>query len=76
MASPNRLDIRIGYSLGNTVAHTIPAGKLHLGYVRTKVYWHEGEIIHMVRRGVEEGFTSKENAPPTPWGARGAFPSF
>lgn len=49
----------VGYSVGNCVTQIDNLGKLNLWYVRTKGYWHEGEIVHMVWPDLKLGFTSK-----------------
>ena len=62
----------IGYSIGNCVALQDGAGKLHLWYVRTKGYWHEGEIVHMVWPDLKLGFSSKTVVElPQGWLVRG-----
>ena len=53
----------IGYSLGNAVMLNDEAGGIHLWYVRTKGYWQDGEIVHMVMPHLEGGFTSREPLP-------------
>lgn len=49
----------VGYSVGNCVAQIDNMGALNLWYVRTKGYWHEGEIVHMVWPDLKLGFSSK-----------------
>lgn len=53
----------IGYSLGNSVFQMAELGRFHLWYVRTKGYWHEGEIVHMVWRDLKGAFISKKVIP-------------
>lgn len=61
-----------GYSLGNAVMVHDTASGYHLWYVRTKGYWHDGEIVHMVWPNLDEGFILKEPAPlGTAWLLRG-----
>lgn len=62
----------LGYSLGNCVVLQDHSGTLHLWYVRTKGYWHEGEIVHMVWPDLMLGFSSKSVVDlPTGWLVRG-----
>ncbi len=53
----------IGFSLGNSLLLRHPGGDYHLWYVRTKGYWNEGEIVHMVRPTLDAGFSSKKVLP-------------
>ncbi len=53
----------VGYSVGNSVAERDALGNIHTWYVRTKGYWHDGEIVHMVWRDLKGGFTSKDVLP-------------
>jgi predicted neuraminidase len=53
----------IGYSLGNSVLLRDEGGLLHLWYVRTRGYWHDGEIVHMVWQDFEGGYASKDVVP-------------
>ncbi len=53
----------VGFSVGNSVVAREPMGRIHIWYVRTKGYWQEGEIVHMIKEDVEGGFSSKEILP-------------
>lgn len=53
----------VGYSVGNCVANMDILGQLNLWYVRTKGYWHEGEIVHKVWSDIKLGFSSKSLLP-------------
>ena len=53
----------VGYSMGNSVFARDESGCLHLWYVRTRAYWHDGEIVHLVWRELEAGYLSKEVVP-------------
>lgn len=53
----------LGYSLGNSVFQTDGLGQFHLWYVRTKGYWHEGEIVHMIWGDLKDAFKSKTVVP-------------
>ena len=62
----------IGYSLGNSVFQMDGSGQFHLWYVRTKGYWHEGEIVHMIWRDLKGAFISKKIVPlESGWLVRG-----
>ena len=53
----------VGYTMGNSVFARDDAGALHLWYVRTKGYWHEGEIVHLTWGELEQGYLSKAVVP-------------
>ena len=62
----------IDYTVGNSVVALDPDGQVHLWYVRTKRYWQDGEIMHMLSPNALPEFKNKEQVSlPPSWLIRG-----